>query len=91
MISLGQAPQGVAYVPNAVQGDGMQNLQPFGAAAKSVQLTLAGQDAKPVTQVTLFDQGIVQNDCAVKKASRTQSEGEFWGSKMNGTSIDGAP
>ena len=30
------------------------------AAAKSVQLTLAGQDAKPVTQVTLFDQGIVQ-------------------------------
>ena len=60
MISLGQAPQGVAYVPNAVQGDGMQNLQPLGAAAKSVQLTLAGQDAKPVTQVTLFDQGIVQ-------------------------------
>jgi hypothetical protein len=38
----------------------MQNLQPLGAAAKSVQLTLAGQDAKPVTQVTLFDQGIVQ-------------------------------
>jgi YVTN family beta-propeller protein len=60
MISLGQAPQGVAYVPNAVQGDGMQNLQALGAAAKSVQLTLAGQDAKPVTQVTLFDQGIVQ-------------------------------
>ena len=60
MIPLGQAPQGVAYVPNAVQGDGMQNLQPLGAAAKSVQLTLAGPDAKPVTQVTLFDQGIVQ-------------------------------
>ena len=60
-ISLGQAPQGVAYVPNAVpQGDGMQSLQPLGTAAKSVQLTLADQDAKPVTQVTLFDQGIVQ-------------------------------
>jgi YVTN family beta-propeller protein len=59
-ISLGQAPQGVAYVPNAVQGDGIQNLQPLGAAGKSVQLTLAGQDAKPATQVTLFDQGIVQ-------------------------------
>jgi YVTN family beta-propeller protein len=60
-IALGQGPQGVAYVSNAVpQGDGMQNLQPLGAAAKSVQLTLAGQDAKPATQVTLFDQGIVQ-------------------------------
>jgi YVTN family beta-propeller protein len=60
-IALGQAPQGVAYVSNAVpQGDGMQSLQPLGAAAKSVQLTLAGLDAKPATQVTLFDQGIVQ-------------------------------
>ena len=60
-IALGQAPQGVAYVPNAVpQGDGMQNLQPLGAAAKSVQLTLAAQDGKVATQVTLFDQGIVQ-------------------------------
>jgi YVTN family beta-propeller protein len=43
IIPVGQAPQGVAYVPNAVQGDGMQNLQPLGAAAKSVQLTLAGR------------------------------------------------
>ena len=60
-IPLGQAPQGVAYVPNAVpQGDGMQNLQPLGAATKSVQLILAAQDGKPVTQVTLFDQGVVQ-------------------------------
>jgi len=60
-IALGQAPQGVAYVPNAVpQGDGMQNLQPLGTAAKSVQLTLAARDGKPATQVTLFDQGIVQ-------------------------------
>jgi YVTN family beta-propeller protein len=60
-IALGQAPQGVAYVSNAVpQGDGMQSLQPLGAAANSVQLTLAGLDAKPATQVTLFDQGIVQ-------------------------------
>jgi YVTN family beta-propeller protein len=60
-IPIGQAPQGVAYVPNAVpQGDGMQNLQPLGAAAKSVQLMLAAPDGKPATQVTLFDQGIVQ-------------------------------
>jgi YVTN family beta-propeller protein len=60
-IAVGQASQGVAYVSNAVpQGDGMQSLQPLGAAANSVQLTLAGQDAKPATKVTLFDQGIVQ-------------------------------
>jgi YVTN family beta-propeller protein len=60
-IALGQAPQGVAYVPNAVpQGDGMQNLQPLDAAATSVQLTLAAQDAKPVTHVISFAQGLVQ-------------------------------
>jgi hypothetical protein len=60
-IALGQAPQGVAYVPNAVpQGDGMQNLQPLGTAAKTVQLALAAQDGKAATHVTLFDQGLVQ-------------------------------
>ncbi len=60
-IGLGQAPQGVAYVPNAVpEGAGMQNIQPLGVAAKSVQLTLSGRDGKPATRVTLFDQGIVQ-------------------------------
>jgi YVTN family beta-propeller protein len=60
-IPIGQAPQGVAYVPNAVpQGDGMQDLQPLGVAAKSVQLALVGQDAKPATQVSLFDQGVIQ-------------------------------
>ena len=60
-IPIGQAPQGVAYVPNAVpQGDGVQNLQPLAGAAKSVQLALVGPDAKPATQVALFDQGVVQ-------------------------------
>jgi YVTN family beta-propeller protein len=60
-IALGQAPQGVAYVSNAVpQGDGTQGLQPLGVAAKSVQLTLVGRDGKPATQVSLFDQGVVQ-------------------------------
>ena len=60
-IGIGQAPQGVAYVPNAVpEGDGMQNLQSLGVAAKSVQLTLADKDGKPATRVTLFDQGVVQ-------------------------------
>src|SRR5262245_62045767 len=60
-VAVGQAPQGVAYVPNAVpQGDGIQNLQPLGAGAELVQLTLAGKDSKPATHVTLFDQGLVQ-------------------------------
>src|SRR6266566_4326615 len=60
-IAIGQAPQGVAYVPNAVpEGDGTQNLQPLGVGSQFVQLTLAGADSKPATQVTLFDQGLVQ-------------------------------
>lgn len=60
-VPLGQGPQGVAYVPNAVpQGDGLQNLQPLGAASNSIQLTLVNLDKKPATQVTLFDQGVVQ-------------------------------
>jgi YVTN family beta-propeller protein len=60
-IGVGQAPQGVAYIPNAVpQGDGRQSLQPLGVAAERLQLTLADKDAKPVTHVTLFDQGLVQ-------------------------------
>jgi YVTN family beta-propeller protein len=60
-IGIGQAPQGVAYVANAVpEGDGMQNLQPLGVAAKSVQLMLTDKDGKPATRVTLFDQGVVQ-------------------------------
>src|SRR5262249_41852679 len=41
-------------------GDGMQNLQPLGVAAEHMQLTLAGKDSKPATQVSLFDQGLVQ-------------------------------
>jgi len=60
-IPIGQAPQGVAYVPDAVpNGDGMQGLQRLGVAASSVRLTLVGQDGKPATQVSLFDQGAVQ-------------------------------
>jgi YVTN family beta-propeller protein len=60
-IPLGQAPQGVAYVPNAVtKGDGLANLQPLAAAANSAQLSLAGADGKAATQVTLFNQGLVQ-------------------------------
>jgi hypothetical protein len=60
-IPVGQAPQGVAYVPDAVPGgEGLDNLQPSGVAAQSVQLRLSPPGGKPTTQVTLFDQGLVQ-------------------------------
>jgi YVTN family beta-propeller protein len=60
-VPIGQAPQGVAYVPNAVpQGEGRMNLQPLESIGQAVQLVLAGQDGKPATRVSLFDQGTVQ-------------------------------
>src|SRR6516225_8317830 len=60
-IPVGQAPQGVAYVPNAVpQGNGMQDLQPLGVAALSIQLRLSPPGGKAMTQVTLFGQGLVE-------------------------------
>jgi YVTN family beta-propeller protein len=60
-IPVGQAPQGVAYVPAAVpSGEGLDNLQPIGATAQSTQLTLSPPGGKLATQVTLFNQGLVQ-------------------------------
>jgi YVTN family beta-propeller protein len=60
-IPVGQAPQGVVYVANAVpSGDGTSNLQPLAAASESAQLKLGTPGGKSVTQVTLFNQGLVQ-------------------------------
>lgn len=63
-IPIGQAPQAVAYVPNAVpEGDGMQNLVPLGTAGSAAHLKLAtkgDKDKKASTSVTLFDQGLTQ-------------------------------
>ena len=61
-IPIGQAPQAIAFVPNAVaDGDGMQNLQPLGVAGQSAHLTLgSGASRDPETSVSLFDQGLVQ-------------------------------
>lgn len=57
-VPVGQGPQGVAYVANAVpSGDGSTNLVPLAEAGKKVQLTMAGAGR---SQVTLFDQGQVQ-------------------------------
>ncbi|MBP1845565.1 YVTN family beta-propeller protein [Rhizobium petrolearium] len=63
-IPIGQAPQAVAYVPNAVpEGDGMQNLVPLGTAGDAAHLKLAAtgdKDKKQSTSVTLFNQGLTQ-------------------------------
>ena len=60
-IPIGQGPQGVAYVPGAVpEGAGMQNLQPLGIAGETTHLVLARTGGAPATQVTLFNQGLVQ-------------------------------
>ena len=66
---VGQAPQAITYVPNAVpEGDGTAGLQPLGVAGQAVHLSLgaahAGKTAhegdKAATSVSLFDQGLIQ-------------------------------
>jgi YVTN family beta-propeller protein len=67
-VPIGQAPQAVTYVPNAVpDGDGTQNTQPLGVAGQATHLALksvrAGKAADAAgmpTTVTLFDQGLIQ-------------------------------
>jgi YVTN family beta-propeller protein len=49
-VPIGQGPQGVAYVPNAVP-DGTH---------KAESLTLYNNEGKPSTYVTIFDQGVLQ-------------------------------
>jgi YVTN family beta-propeller protein len=65
-VPIGQAPQAINYVPNAVpEGAGTENLQPLGLAGQTAHLTLSkvkGAKAgdKPLTSVSLFDQGLIQ-------------------------------
>jgi len=63
-IPIGQAPQALVYVTNAVpEGDGLQDLQPLGLAGLTTHLWLTNpgtlSDRRP-TSVTLFDQGLTQ-------------------------------
>ena len=59
-IGIGQAPQAIAYVVNAVpETSGSANLQPLGVAGNVAQLTL-GSSGRALTGVALFDQGLVQ-------------------------------
>lgn len=64
MIPVGQAPQALVYVPNAVpDGAGTQNLQPLGIAGEAAHLALAPRGkviGKAPTSVSLFDQGLTQ-------------------------------
>jgi YVTN family beta-propeller protein len=66
-IPIGQAPQALVYVPNAVRiGDGTQGLQPLELAGQAVQLSLVPVQIRQTpaahapTSVSLFDQGLVQ-------------------------------
>jgi YVTN family beta-propeller protein len=64
-VPIGQAPQAIAYVPNAVPNpDDRENLQPLGVAGQVAHLALAPRqqtgDGKAPTSVSLFDQGLIQ-------------------------------
>jgi YVTN family beta-propeller protein len=60
-IPIGQAPQALAYVSNAVpDGTGTQGLVPLGVAGNATHFTLAGSTGGRPTTVSLFDQGLVQ-------------------------------
>jgi hypothetical protein len=60
-VAVGQAPQALIYVSNAVpDGAGTDGLQPLGVAGQAVHLTLDSSSSKRVTSVSLFDQGLIQ-------------------------------
>ncbi len=64
-IPVGQAPQAIAYVPNAAPNpDDRQNLEGLGVAGQVAQLTLAPKAGSVVgkapTSISLFDQGLIQ-------------------------------
>jgi len=65
VVPIGQAPQAIAYVSNAVpEGDGTQNTQPLGLSGHAAHLSMveAGHtgNAEAPTSVVLYDQGVVQ-------------------------------
>jgi YVTN family beta-propeller protein len=66
-VPIGQAPQALVYVSNAVpEGAGTDGLQPLGVAGQAAHFTMiavrskATADIKAPTSVTLFDQGLSQ-------------------------------
>jgi YVTN family beta-propeller protein len=64
-VPIGQAPQAVAYVPDAApEGAGLQGLTPLGIAGQAAHFTMTPLDhlseTPAPTSVTLFDQGLLQ-------------------------------
>ncbi|MCP4620387.1 MAG: YncE family protein [Bradyrhizobium sp.] len=63
-VPIGQAPQAIAYVPGAAPDpDNRQNLQELGAAGSVAHLALSAanqKEGKPLSTVSLFDQGLIQ-------------------------------
>ena len=64
-VPIGQAPQAIAYVPDAVpEGAGTTNLVPLGVAGQVTHLALVpvnnGNAGMAATTVSLFDQGLIQ-------------------------------
>ncbi len=65
-VPIGQAPQAIAYVPDAVpEGAGTDGLQPLGVAGQAAHFTMVPAGGKqagvqPPTSVALFDQGLLQ-------------------------------
>jgi YVTN family beta-propeller protein len=64
-IPIGQAPQAIAYVPNAAPDpDDRQNLEALGVAGQAAHLALGPKDGlkngQAPTSVSLFDQGLSQ-------------------------------
>jgi len=58
---IGQAPQALVYVPEAVpDGAGTDNLQPLGTAGQAAHLVLGQVGGPPATRVSLFEQGLTQ-------------------------------
>jgi YVTN family beta-propeller protein len=63
-VPIGQAPQAIVYVPDAVpSGGGTAGLQPLGVAGEAAHITLDSVDAnapRAPTSVSLFEQGLTQ-------------------------------
>jgi YVTN family beta-propeller protein len=60
-VAVGQGPQALVYVPDAVpSGGGTEHLEPLGAAANAAHLVLGPPGGKPATTVALFSQGLTQ-------------------------------
>ncbi len=60
-IPVGQAPQALVYVPGAAPAHGgRDNLMPLGLAGEVVHIALAPGGGKAQTNISLFNQGLVQ-------------------------------